>query len=87
MLAIWANPAYAGYGPFPAIVDDDTWVAAAVNGCSKVGAEKFLSVLQQNLQRNGHSIPQSAQLTTSVSSDTFRQILADLRRLNGPYDA
>ena len=47
------NPVYAGMGPFPALVSDEQWVAAAATAISKEGAEQFLVnllyVLRQTL--------------------------------------
>lgn len=36
------NPVYAGFGPYPALVSDEQWVAAAVTAVNKEGAEQFL---------------------------------------------
>ncbi len=36
------NPVYAGIGPYPQIVDDDTWVRAAARMIKEDGAEQFL---------------------------------------------
>ncbi len=36
------NPVYAGFGPFPALVSDKQWVAAAATAIKKEGAEQFL---------------------------------------------
>jgi hypothetical protein len=36
------NPVYAGFGPFPALVTDEQWVAAAAVAIEKEGAEQFL---------------------------------------------
>ena len=35
------NPAYAGFGPFPALVSDEQWAAAAT-AIEEEGAEQFL---------------------------------------------
>ena len=47
------NPVYAGMGPFPALVSDEQWVAAAATVINKEGAEQFLVnllyVLRQTL--------------------------------------
>jgi hypothetical protein len=47
------NPVYAGMGPFPALVSDEQWVAAATTAINKEGAEQFLVnllyVLRQTL--------------------------------------
>ncbi len=37
-----SNPVYAGMGPFPALVSDEEWVAAATQAIKKEGAEQFL---------------------------------------------
>ena len=36
------NPVYAGFVPFPALVSDEQWVAAAAKAIEKEGAEQFL---------------------------------------------
>ncbi len=47
------NPIYAGMGPFPALVSDEQWVAAATTAIHNEGAEQFLVnllyVLRQTL--------------------------------------
>ena len=47
------NPIYAGMGPYPALVTDEQWVAAAATAINKEGAEQFLVnllyVLRQTL--------------------------------------
>jgi len=47
---ILANPVYAGIGPYPAIVDEETWVAAVVQFISEVGAEKYVRLLLSALR-------------------------------------
>ena len=42
MRSLMCNPIYAGVGPFPAIVDDETWVRAAARMIEKEGSEQFL---------------------------------------------
>lgn len=53
MRSLMCNPIYAGVGPFPAIVDDETWVQAATQMIEKEGSEQFLVnmlyVLRQSL--------------------------------------
>ena len=36
------NPVYAGVGPFPQLIPDEEWVAAAAQAIKKEGAEQFL---------------------------------------------
>jgi hypothetical protein len=36
------NPIYAGVGPFPQLIPDEEWVAAAAQSIKKEGAEQFL---------------------------------------------
>ena len=47
------SPICAGVGPFPALVDDETWVLAAAPMIKKEGSEQFLVnmlyVLRQSL--------------------------------------
>jgi len=42
MRSLVCNPVYAGIGPFPALVDDETWVRAAAQMIEKEGSEQFL---------------------------------------------
>ena len=54
------NPIYTGMGPFPALIDDETWVHAASRAIEDDGAEQFLVnmlyVLRQSL---GTDMPES----------------------------
>jgi len=36
------NPIYAGIGPFPQLIDDEQWVAAATKAIQEDGPEQFL---------------------------------------------
>lgn len=51
------NPVYAGFGPYPALVTDEQWVAAAVTSIKKEGAEQFLvnllHVLRETFSEEG----------------------------------
>lgn len=38
----FCNPVYAGLGPYPAIIDDETWVRAAAKAMREDGAEQWL---------------------------------------------
>jgi hypothetical protein len=38
----FCNPIYAGVGPYPAMVDDETWVQAAAKSLREDGAEQWL---------------------------------------------
>jgi hypothetical protein len=40
--AVLCNPIYAGMGPFPAVVSDEVWVAAAVKAIKEEGLEQWL---------------------------------------------
>lgn len=40
--SLFCNPIYAGFGPFPALIDDDTWVRAAAQAIREHGPEQFL---------------------------------------------
>lgn len=40
--SLFCNPIYVGLGPFPALVDDETWVRAAARKIEKEGSEQFL---------------------------------------------
>ena len=53
MRSLICNPIYAGVGPFPALIDDETWVRSAARMIAKEGSEQFLVnmlyVLRQSL--------------------------------------
>ena len=40
--ALLCNPVYAGVGPYPAVVDDETWVRAAAKAMKEQGVEQWL---------------------------------------------
>jgi hypothetical protein len=40
--SLFCNPIYVGIGPFPGLVDDETWVRAAARMIAEEGAEQFL---------------------------------------------
>lgn len=42
ILGMVCNPIYAGVGPFPQLIPDEEWVAAASQAIKKEGAEQFL---------------------------------------------
>ena len=51
------NPIYAGLGPFPQMVSDEEWVAAAAMFIKKEGTEQFLvnllHVLRESFPQRG----------------------------------
>ena len=42
ILGMVCNPIYAGVGPFPQLISDEEWVAAASQAIKKEGEEQFL---------------------------------------------
>lgn len=36
------NPVYAGFGPFPSLIDEETWIRAATQAIREQGPEQFL---------------------------------------------
>ena len=42
ILGMVCNPIYAGMGPFPQLIPDEEWVAAASQAIKKEGSEQFL---------------------------------------------
>ena len=42
ILGMVCNPIYAGMGPFPQLIPDEDWVAAASQAIKKEGSEQFL---------------------------------------------
>ena len=55
MRSLICNPIYAGVGPYPALVDEETWVRAAAQMIEIEGSEQFLVnmlyVLRQSWDR------------------------------------
>ena len=45
------NPVYAGLGPFPRMVSDEEWIAAATMFIKKEGTEQFLVNLLRVLRQ------------------------------------
>jgi hypothetical protein len=42
MTPMICNPVYAGFGPFPSLMDEETWVRAASQAIRDQGPEQFL---------------------------------------------
>ncbi len=40
--SMFCNPIYAGVGPYPPLVDDETWIRAAAKQIKEHGSEQFL---------------------------------------------
>ena len=55
--AIVTSPIYAGVGPFPALVSDDTWVKAIAVGIREEGKEAILAQMRGALLDVGLAIP------------------------------
>lgn len=54
------NPICTGMGPFPALIDDETWVHAASRAIEDDGAEQFLvNMLYVLRQALGSGMPES----------------------------
>ena len=51
------NPIYAGFGPFPPLVSDEQWVAAAGQFIKKEGTEQFLVNLLFVLRKTFEEYP------------------------------
>lgn len=47
---MFCNPIYAGVGPYPAIVDDVTWVRAAARAIEEDGVEQWLVNMLNSLR-------------------------------------
>jgi hypothetical protein len=54
---VLCNPVNAGVWPYPAIVDDATWVAAATSMIKQEGAEQFLVNMLFMLRRSIEAAP------------------------------
>lgn len=39
---IICNPIYAGFGPYPAVINDEQWIAVALDAIEKEGPAQFL---------------------------------------------
>jgi len=60
MRSLMCNPIYAGVGPYPALVEDETWVRAAAQMIKKEGSEQFLvNMLYVLRQSFGSGVSQS----------------------------
>ncbi len=49
---IICNPVYAGIPPFPAVVDDKTWIAAGIQMVGNVGLRQYLVNLLYQLKKS-----------------------------------
>jgi hypothetical protein len=47
---ILSNPIYTGIGPFPQIVDDETWVRAGAKVIAEIGAEAYQTQLLKSVR-------------------------------------
>ena len=61
MRSLMCNPIYAGMGPFPALVDDETWVRAASRMIETEGAEQFLVNMLYVLRQSMGTISDGSQ--------------------------
>jgi hypothetical protein len=50
------NPVYAGIPPFPAIVDDKTWIAAGVKMVENVGLRRYLVDVLYELKQSVQAV-------------------------------
>lgn len=51
VLALLANPVYAGIGPFPQIVDDELWIKGICLQIDNLGSELVMRVLLDSLRQ------------------------------------
>ncbi len=59
--SLFCNPVYAGFGPYPALIDDETWVRAAAHAIREHGPEQFLVNMLHVLRQTAWSgMPDSA---------------------------
>ncbi len=57
---VLCNPLYAGIGPYPAVVDDETWVHGAALLIRNEGPEQFLVNMRYVLRQSvGTGVPES----------------------------
>jgi hypothetical protein len=84
------NPVYVGIGPFPAIVDDDTWIKAQISNAEETGIRQTLTnirkTLQETLGREVSCISHPEWIDESIqeikmegAATFFRQLLSQLR--------
>lgn len=58
--ALFCNPLYVGIAPFPKLIDDETWVRAAVQSIREHGTEQWLvNMLYVLKEFLGTSVPAS----------------------------
>lgn len=50
VVQVLTNPVYAGIGPYPALVPDDTWVTAVAKLILERGADPVLREILRNLR-------------------------------------
>lgn len=54
--SLFCNPIYAGFGPFPALIDNETWVRAAAHAIREHGPEQFLVNMLYVLRKSYETI-------------------------------
>jgi len=53
---ILCNPIYAGIPPFPAMVDDDTWIKAGINLANEHGVRQYLVNVLYELKKSMRAV-------------------------------
>lgn len=46
------NPVYCGIGPYPAIIDDETFVKAAARAIRELGPKRYIRRVLENLRKS-----------------------------------
>ena len=80
--AIVTSPIYAGVGPFPALVDDDTWVKAIAVGIREEGKETILAQMRGALLDVGLSIPRFDKIAETDPEEIAVEALRLCRQVN-----
>jgi hypothetical protein len=83
---VLANPCYAGIGPYPAIVDDDTWARCTARRMQEEGPEEAIVFTLQVFESTfpGLTAPDAAEYVDLAQESPHRaalSLLADLRVL------
>lgn len=85
-----SNPIYTGIGPFPRLVDDDTWIKAQARSVADQGARRTLTTIRNTLHealgRKVSCISHSTWINDSIprietegAERFFRRLLSELR--------
>ena len=69
------NPLYTGVGPFPALIDDTTYVRAAAKMIREIGPERYLHMMLSKLREGLGRRDEDAQISDSDMSRVLKAML------------